>query len=660
MATEQVPAEMTAVPRLTGAWLVVARVAWLVLALVALAILLTSLPGYARNFGGQLSHVSTDSQSRGGILLAALSGLASLASALLSLTLATVFFRRRFAEPAAAALSFYLLSYAVVMAGPLETWSSYWRGDASLAMTLQGVLMGVPTVALFTLFPNGRFVPSWTRWLLVLAIPWSISLFILPSFDSASMSEQPPLVLALLAVWLIGLFAASLYGQVLRYRHVSSPTERLQTKWVVYGFTLWLGYILLSSIPYFYLTSLPPDAPVPWWASISGLGWFLALNIVPVSLAIAVTRYHLWDIDVLVNRTLVYTALTACVLGIYALVVGGVGALFHTQGNWLLTLVATGLVAVLFQSLRDRLQHGVNRLLYGHRDEPLEVLARLGQRMEDTFTPELVLPAMVETIALTLKLPYVAIAVQRGVALQAVESYGKPATTPQSYPLTYQGAVIGHLLVARRAPDEAFTASEERLLRNVARQAGTAVYSLQLTADLQRARQQIVTSREEERRRLRRDLHDGLGPSLAAQLLKVGSARALLADRPEMADKLLAEMETDIESTLADVRRIVYDLRPPALDQLGLVGAVRVYAEACESGEIGDLHPNLAVRVEVPDALPPLPAAVEVAAYHIAREGLTNVVRHAQARHCTLRLAVDGGENGCLRLVIQDDGQGFA
>jgi signal transduction histidine kinase len=143
-------------------------------------------------------------------------------------------------------------------------------------------------------------------------------------------------------------------------------------------------------------------------------------------------------------------------------------------------------------------------------------------------------------------------------------------------------------------------------------------------------------------------------------LLKIGSARALLAKRPEMTDKLLAQVEADIEGTLADVRRIVYGLRPPALDQLGLAGALRAYAAACESGEIGDTQPDLTVQVDIPDELPPLPAAVEVAAYHIAREGLTNVVRHAQARHCTLQLVVEDGENERLHLSIQDDGQGFA
>ncbi|MGD8398328.1 MAG: GAF domain-containing sensor histidine kinase [Anaerolineae bacterium] len=660
IAQEQASVEGVDLPRLTGTWLRAARAGWILLALAALAIMITSLPGYVQEFGRQFGRLPVESQGTGAGMLLALSGLASLASAGLSLALAAIFFRRRFAEPVAATLSVYLLLYAVVMAGPLEVWSGYWLGGPGLVSTMQGLLLAGPSVALLVLFPDGRLVPGWTGWLLLLTIPWSLSLFFVPSFDAASLSEQSPVVLGLLAGGLLGLFAAGLYAQVVRYRRVSGRAERQQTKWVVYGLALWVLCLLLTSIPYIYLGGLPPDTPDPWWAPASTLVWFLSLNIVPVSLAIAVTRYHLWDIDLVINRTLVYGALTACVFAIYALVVGALGAFFHAQGNWLIAFLATGLVALLFQPLRERLQRGVNRLLYGHRDEPFEVLARLGQRMEDTFTPDLVLPTMVETIARTLKLPYVAITVPQGEAVQTVESYGKPTTIPQAYPLPYQGAVIGHLLVARRAPDEAFTAGEERLLRNIARQAGTAVHALQLTTDLQRARQQIVTSREEERRRLRRDLHDGLGPSLAAQLLKIGSARALLADRPEVASNLLADTEADIEGTLAEVRRIVYDLRPPALDQLGLAGALRAFAAACESGELGNTEPNLTVHLEMPGALPPLPAAVEVAAYHIAREGLTNVVRHAQARHCTLRLTVDEEESGHLHLSIHDDGQGFA
>ncbi len=643
-----VPRE-TPVPQLAGGWLITARIAWVALALLMAAILLTSLPAYGQTLSGELAHISPQNQSNVTAVFAFLSGVTSLATALLSLILALLFFRHRFTESVAAGLSFYLLLYAVVMAGPLEQWSAYWLGDQSLALRLQGGLIALPTIALLVLFPNGRFIPAWSRWLLPFTLPWAIALFLLPTPDPTQLTGAASAMMSVLTAGLIGLLAVGFYAQYVRYRYVSTVVERQQIKWVIYGLALWLIYILLSSVPYYYLEGLPPDAPVPWWGALSVLGWFLSLSIVPVCLTIAVTRYRLWDIDILINRTLVYGVLTAVTIGLYALVVGGLATLFQTQANWPVALVATGLVAVLFQPLRDRLQNRVNRLLYGHRDEPLEVLARLGRQLENALAPELMLPTLVETVAQTLKLPYAAITTPQGSAPQTAAAYGKPLDYAQPFPLVYQGVTIGHLLVAPRSAGEAFTRAEENLLRNIARQAGTAVHALQLTADLQRARQQIVTSREEERRRLRRDLHDGLGPSLAATLLKIGSARALLANRPETTDQLLAEMESDIEMTLAGVRRIVYDLRPPALDQFGLVGALRAYAETCESG-------TLIVRLDVPEPLPPLPAAVEVAAYHIGREGLTNVVRHAGARRCTLRLRV---ENGRLHLTLHDDGRGF-
>jgi signal transduction histidine kinase len=133
-----------------------------------------------------------------------------------------------------------------------------------------------------------------------------------------------------------------------------------------------------------------------------------------------------------------------------------------------------------------------------------------------------------------------------------------------------------------------------------------------------------------------------------------------LPEQPETADTLLAEIETEIESSLADLRRVVYDLRPPALDQLGLVGALRAYAVACESGEVGDTQPKLTVHVEAADELPPLPAAVEVAAYHIGREAMANVVHHAGAATCAVRLSQERTENRRLVLSIRDDGAGMA
>ncbi|MCB0040288.1 MAG: sensor histidine kinase, partial [Caldilinea sp.] len=249
----------------------------------------------------------------------------------------------------------------------------------------------------------------------------------------------------------------------------------------------------------------------------------------------------------------------------------------------------------------------------------------------------------------TLKLPYVAIAMQQGDALQTAETYGRCTTTPQAFALSYQGAVIGQLLVATRAADEAFTAQEERLLQNIARQAGTAVHALQLTGDLQNARQQVVTSREEERRRLRRDLHDGLGPVLASQGLKLAAARQLIREKPEVAERLLDEVMRQGEATVTEVRRLVYALRPPTLDELGLVEAIREHVDTAGSGA------DLQIVVIAPDTLPEIPAAIEVAAFRIVQEALNNVIRHARAHRCSITIALDDA----LHIAIEDDGIGL-
>ncbi len=652
------PAQIIDAPRLIGVWRRLARVTWLILAAAALGILVASLPGYGLKISGQLSHISGAGTTAGTTFFGVLSGLSSLASVLLSLTLAWMFFRRRFDEPAAVSLSFYLLVYAVVMAGPMEAWSAYRLGDTSIAESLQAILLALPTVALFLLFPNGRFVPSWTRWVLLLAVPWNISLFFLPGFDGASFTDLSATAIGLMVLWYASFLGIGLYAQFYRYRRVSSRAEKQQTKWVIFGFSLWLSYIVISSIPYYYISSLQPGTPTPWWVPASEFGWFLALNIVPVSLTVAVSRYRLWDIDLVINRALVYGALTACVIGIYALVVGGASALFQTQGNWLVALGATGLVAVLFQPLRERLQGWVNKLVYGQRDKPFEVLARLGQRLEQTLAPEMVYPTIVETVAQTLKLPYVALAVRQGDSFDTVEIYGKPNANLVAYPLIYQGEIVGQLQVARRQGDEAFTEADEKLLRSIARQAGAAVHAGQLTADLQRSRQRLVSAREEERRRLRRDLHDGLGPTLAALHLQAGVLRRAIRQDPGAAEASVDELRGDIRTAIDDIRRVVYELRPPILDQLGLAAAVRAEARRYgrQAGDQDGDHTRLKVTVEAPETLPPLPAAVEVAAYRIIQEALANVAHHSGANHCTVRLQL----GDALLLVVTDDGVGLS
>ena len=197
------------------------------------------------------------------------------------------------------------------------------------------------------------------------------------------------------------------------------------------------------------------------------------------------------------------------------LAVGALGALFQARGNLGISLLATGLVAVLFQPLRSRLQRGVNRLMYGERDDPYAVTSRLGRRLEATLAPEAVLPTVVETIAQALKLPYAAILLKEGEGFRTAAAYGSPRGEPETLPLVYQREEIGRLVLSPRAPGEGFSDADRGLLEDLARQAEVAVHAVRLTADLQRSRERLVATREEERRRLRRDLHDGLGAQLA-------------------------------------------------------------------------------------------------------------------------------------------------
>ena len=518
---------------------------------------------------------------------------------------------------------------------------------------------------LLLLFPNGH-LPS-SRWrplarlIVGLLAAFTITSLRAPySSDTRLATVHNPigipgasdlfdLLTTLISLGLLATIIPCIVAVVLRFRRARGD-ERQQLKWFAYGTTL--SILMLSAIV--ILVFSKNGAPDTFF--------FLAVVCIPISAGIAILRYRLYDIDVLINRTLVYGLLTFLVVSIYVLAVGYLGALFRTGSNLLISLIATGLVAVLFQPLRALLQRSVNRLLYGQRDEPHTVITGLSQRLEATLVPDAVLPTIVETVAQALKLPYAAILLQQDDEFTFVASYGNQKGEPLALPLVYQRESIGKLLLAPRSPGEDFTPSDLRLLNELTHQISLAAHAVRLTADLQRSnehlratRARLVTTREEERRRLRRDLHDGLGPTLAALTLKIGAARKLLSRDPATVETLLLELNGDIETTVGDIRRLVYNLRPPALDDLGLPGAIRErvahYTISKEADQANALH----IEFEATEQLPPLPAAVEVAAYRIVQEALTNVVRHGHARTCHIRLSLDD----VLTVEICDDGVGL-
>jgi len=506
------------------------------------------------------------------------------------------------------------------------------------------------------LFPDGRFVPRWSGWYSIVfalyGLLWDIPM--LPTeFHPSNWSL--PLFISLQ----LGPTALFLGFQIYRYRYVSGSVQRQQTKWLLFGLA-----VALCTIPFLIVSITPTRTP----ATIFGLFVAPALRLlwlcIPFSLFIAIRRYQLWDIDVIINRTLVYSLLTASCGGIYMLVVVSFGALFQAQGNIVISLLATGLIAVFFQPLRTWLQHTINRLMFGERDDPYAVLSHLGQRLEATLAPDEVLPAIVETVAHSLKLPHVALSLKQDETFNIITSYGVSRDKLLHMPLIYQTETIGELLLAPRAPDEVFTANERQLLKELARQAGIAVHGILLTADLERSRQHIVATREMARRQLGSDLHDGLGHVLASLLRKVETASNLLERDPVTSGKLLSELKQQTKVAIDEARRLAHTLHPPELELLGLIEALREQMQQYYQPHDDALH----ITLQATAPLPPLPIAVESAAYYIALEAVNNVYRHAKAQHCRLRLehlqesvsSVVGVVNATiLELEITDDGCGF-
>ena len=507
-------------------------------------------------------------------------------------------------------------------------------------------------------FPDGRLISRRWRWVVRFAAFFSVFIAVFSAFHPGDVQGtglvNPMGVEALrtlpwaidavqLPLWL-GLLLVSAASLVVRFRR-SGIEQRQQIKWLAFA---------ASAIPVWFIISPLVQETVP---VLFEIGETLGFAGVPMAVGIAVLKYRLYDIDLVINRTLVYGALTACVVGIYVLVVGYLGALLRTD-DLLVSLIATGVVAVLFAPLRDRLQRVVNRLLYGERDDPYAALSRLGRRLEATLTPEAVLPTVVQTVKEALRVPYAAVEIRRNGSFEVAAKTDGPVGDTASLPLLYGGEPVGRLVLGRRPGEADFTPADRRLLEGLARQVSVAVHAtrlteeaLRLSADLQKSRERLVSAREEERRRLRRDLHDGLGPQLASLTMKAEAARDLLESAPDRSSALLEEITTQAQEAVTDVRRLVYGLRPPALDDLGLLGALQAQATHTE-------HNGLRVTVEVTEELPPLPAAVEVAVYRIAQEALTNAARHAAAQSCTVRVAPDKRANA-LRIEVTDDGRGI-
>ncbi|GHH63039.1 hypothetical protein GCM10017673_03240 [Streptosporangium violaceochromogenes] len=423
-----------------------------------------------------------------------------------------------------------------------------------------------------------------------------------------------------LVVWAImGLAVLAMLSLATRLRR-ADPVLRRQIAWPLTAFAVYIVCML------------------------AGEEWILAATVwtglIPLAIAFSVLRYRLYGIDTVVSRAFVAAGLIAAVSVVYF--GGGALAGLTLSGYDRIGGLAAALFAgVVFHPLRHLLRRLVDRLMYGTRGDPAALAVRLAQEVGEA-EPANALAAVASAVRDGLSLTGVAVEV-RGPGARRVE-IGTPGPSPRVVPLIWHGEPVGRLLLGAPGPRRFAAAHNDRLIAVATPYVADVAHAVMMTADLQRSRERILTAREEERRRLRRDLHDGLGHALTDMAMSINMARISLRSEPASADRLLGELREGMDAVGQEIRELVYGLRPPTLDELGLAGAVR--ALAAEGG------PRVAVETE--GDLSDLPAAVEVAAYRIVQEALTNVRKHAGARSATVSLR----RGASLMIRVRDDGHG--
>jgi signal transduction histidine kinase len=555
-------------------------------------------------------------------------------------------------------------------AGEVAAWVSGW---------LYAATAGLPALLLL-LFPTGRLPsPRW-RWVLWLAGVQAATGFVGFGFLSSASSSpiHNPLgiqsarglmgTLSTASILLqFVLVIAAVISLIMRFRR-SGGEERQQLKWLTYAAGMAPVSIIVWSL---YLGAIGGKNPLI--ESLIGVFAFISIISLPIAIGVAILKYRLYDIDIVINRTVVYGSLAAFISAAYVAIVVGIGSLVGNQGktNLALSIAAAALVAMAFQPVRERLQRLANRLVYGKRAAPYDVLSGFSERMSETYATEELLPRMARVLAEGTGAARAEVWLKVGAELRPAAAWpGEAAAADprrvagdimpampdadRAVAVLHQGELLGALTIIKRA-GESLTPIEEKLMSDLALQAGLVLKNVGLTAELvarleelRASRQRLVAAQDTERRRLERDLHDGLQQELVAMLAKIRIARNQAARDPRAVDATLEELHQEIRQALKDLRELAKGIHPPILSDRGLLKAI----------EARVAHLPIGVTVEADDGLASsrYPEEVEGAAYFFVCEGLANVLKHASAKETTIRLS---SVNGSLQVEVIDDGRGF-
>jgi signal transduction histidine kinase len=561
-----------------------------------------------------------------------------------------------------------------LVTNPSSIAGAAWFGLASDALWVPFVAM--TTVFLFLLFPEGRPVGKGRR---IAAIAGVVAVAVATIggvlephlygldhvLNPVPFRLSPGLSDAVIGPGYVVLIAVLLWSvwDLLRRLRRSTGEARLQLRWFVYAALL----VLVVFIP----STLVPSAGF-WWQVIGAL----ALIALPVSVGIAILKYRLYDIDVVINKTVVYVTLAAFITLVYVAIVVVLGGLIGAANKSLgLSIVATAIVAVAFQPVRERVQRFANRFVYGERATPYEVLARFSERVAGTYSTEDVLPRTARVIAegtgaeraevwlrIGDELVLSAAWPVNGENLRAValETGELPPLdgTDRAVPVRYHEELLGAVTVTK-APGDTFSPAEDKLLSDLSSQAGVVLSNVRLTADLEArldqiahqaaelraSRQRIVVAQDAERRRLERNIHDGAQQHLVALAVKLRLARGLIRTDPARARAMLEELRGEIDLALDTLNALSLGIYPPLLEEQGIAAALAAQY----------VRTSLPVHLDA-DGVRRYPIETEAAVYFCCLEALQNAAKYASASAITIVLRE---EDDSLGFSIADDGVGF-
>ncbi|MDP9235573.1 MAG: sensor histidine kinase [Actinomycetota bacterium] len=456
---------------------------------------------------------------------------------------------------------------------------------------------------------------------------------------------------------LVGCLVGSLISIVLRYRR-SRGEEREQLK--VFAAAAIGTVVLVTGGALFQ----PDQAPLVIRAVT-----FIGIPLIPIAAGIAILRYRLYDIDVVINKAVVFGVLAGFMTAVYLGIVIGVGALIGSRNNLLLSVIATAVIAVAFQPVRQRVQRFVNQLVYGHRLTPYEVLSEFTDRVAETYATQDVLPRMARAVAEGTSAKEAHVWLRSGAELRAAASW--PTERENGYPpvaltngavpelpgvdraieVRHQGELLGALTVTK-PPGEPLSPAEDKLLRDLAAQAGLVLRNVGLTAELlarldelTASRQRLVAAQDEERRRLERNLHDGAQQHLVALKMRLDVANQLADRDPEKARAIFAALPAEASEALETLRDLARGIYPPLLAAEGLGAALQ--AQAAKA--------SVPVKVTA-SPIGRYPQEIEAAVYFCCLEALQNVAKYAHASAATVVLS---SEDSQLTFSVSDDGAGF-